>query len=149
VEEFQAVLDTHVLGSLSVTRAVAPAMMERRSGAILFMASMTSFIGMPNVVAYSAAKSAYAGMVRALACELGGHNIRVNAVAPGWIETPMLHKALDGDAPRAARILARTPMARFGEPADIGNAAVYLCSRAGGFVNGVVLPVDGGASIGF
>ncbi|MGD0869144.1 MAG: SDR family oxidoreductase [Bryobacteraceae bacterium] len=149
VEEFQSVLDTHVLGSLSVTRAVLPAMMERRSGAILFMASMTSFIGMPNVVAYSAAKSAYAGMVRALACELGGHNIRVNAVAPGWIETPMLHKALDGDAPRAARILARTPMARFGEPADIGNAAVYLCSRAGGFVNGVVLPVDGGASIGF
>ncbi|MGA3018610.1 MAG: SDR family oxidoreductase [Bryobacteraceae bacterium] len=149
VEEFQSVLDTHVLGSLSVTQAVLPAMMERRSGAILFMASMTSFIGMPNVVAYSAAKSAYAGMVRALACELGGHNIRVNAVAPGWIETPMLHEALDGDAPRAARILARTPMARFGEPADIGNAAVYLCSRAGGFVNGVVLPVDGGASIGF
>jgi gluconate 5-dehydrogenase len=70
-------------------------------------------------------------------------------VAPGWIETPMLRKALDGDRSRAERILARTPMARFGEPADIGNAAVYLCSPAAGFVNGAVLPVDGGASIGF
>lgn len=147
--EFQSVLDTHVLGALSVTQAVLPGMMERRSGAILFMASMTTLIGVPNVVAYSAAKSAFAGMVRALACELGGQGIRVNAIAPGWIETPMLRQALDGDAPRAAKILARTPMARFGEPADIGNAAVYLCSRAGQFVNGIVLPVDGGASIGF
>jgi gluconate 5-dehydrogenase len=147
--EFQSVLDTHVLGALSVTQAVLPAMMERRSGAILFMASMTSLLGMPNVVAYSAAKSAFVGMVRALACELGEHNIRVNAVAPGWIETPMLRKALDGDGARAARILARTPMGRFGEASDIGNAALYLCSRAGGFVNGVVLPVDGGASMGF
>jgi len=104
---------------------------------------------MPHAIAYSAAKSAYVGMVRSLAAELGPQNIRVNAVAPGWIETPMLHQALDGDAPRAAKILARTPMARYGDPADIGNAAVYLCSRAAGFVNGVVLPVDGGASIGF
>jgi gluconate 5-dehydrogenase len=148
-EEFQSVLDTHVMGALSVTRAVLPAMMEQRSGAILFIASMTSLIGMPNAIAYSAAKSAYVGMVRSLASELGAQNIRVNAIAPGWIETPMLHRALDGDAPRAAKILARTPMARYGDPADIGNAAVYLCSRAGGFVNGVVLPVDGGASIGF
>ncbi len=148
-DEFQSVLDTHVLGALAVTRGVLPAMMERRSGAILFIASMTSLIGMPNSIAYSAAKSAYVGMVRSLASELGPQNIRVNALAPGWIETPMLHQALDGDAPRAARILARTPMARFGDPADIGNAAVYLCSRAGGFVNGIVLPVDGGASIGF
>jgi gluconate 5-dehydrogenase len=148
-DEFQAVLDTHVLGALSVTRAVLPAMLERRSGAILFIASMTSFMGVPRSIAYSAAKSAYVGMVRSLASELGPQNIRVNAVAPGWIETPMLHQALDGDAPRAAKILARTPMARYGDPADIGNAAVYLCSRAAGFVNGVVLPVDGGASIGF
>lgn len=148
-EDFQSVLDTHVLGALSVTRAVLPAMMERRSGAILFIASMTSFIGMPNAIAYSAAKSAYVGMVRSLASELGAQNIRVNAIAPGWIETPMLHRALDGDAPRAAKILARTPMARYGDPADIGNAAVYLCSSAAAFVNGVILPVDGGASIGF
>ena len=148
-EEFQSVLDTHVLGALSMTRAVLPAMLERRNGAILFIASMTSFIGVPNAIAYSAAKSAYVGMVRGLASEVGPQNVRVNAIAPGWIETPMLHKALDGDPPRAAKILARTPMARYGDPVDIGNAAVYLCSRAGAFVNGVILPVDGGASIGF
>jgi gluconate 5-dehydrogenase len=73
----------------------------------------------------------------------------VNAIAPGWIETPMLHQALDNDPARKARILQRTPMARFGLPEDIGWAAAYLCSPAGRFVTGVILPVDGGASIGF
>ncbi len=101
------------------------------------------------MVGYSAAKAAFSGMTRALAVELGPENIRVNAIAPGWIETPMLHKALEGDAPRRAKILGRTPQARFGHSEDIGFAAVYLCSPAARFINGVVLPVDGGASIGF
>lgn len=147
-EEFQAVLQTHVLGAFSVSRAAVPEMAQR-GGSILFMASMTAFIGMPKVVAYSAAKSAYVGMVRSLATELAPRGIRVNAIAPGWIESVMLHQALDGDAARKAKILARTPMGRFGEPADIGWAAVYLCSPAARFLTGVVLPVDGGASIGF
>lgn len=147
--EFAAVLDTHVRGAFAMTRAVVPGMQRRRHGSILFIASMVSLFGMPMVVAYAAAKSAYLGMVRALACELGPYEIRVNAIAPGWIETPMLHQALEGDAPRRNKILGRTPMARFGQPADIGWAAVYLCSAEAGFVNGIVLPVDGGASIGF
>ena len=88
-------------------------------------------------------------MVRALATELAPDGIRVNAIAPGWIESAMLHQALNGDPGRKAKILSRTPMHRFGLPADIGLAAVYLCSPAAEFVNGVVLPVDGGASIGF
>jgi gluconate 5-dehydrogenase len=148
-DEFAAVLDTHVRGAFAMTRAVVPGMRRRRHGSILFIASMVSLFGMPMVTAYAAAKSAYLGMVRSLACELGPYEIRVNAIAPGWIETPMLHQALDGDAPRRNKILGRTPMARFGQPADIGWAAVYLCSPEAGFVNGVVLPVDGGASIGF
>jgi gluconate 5-dehydrogenase len=101
------------------------------------------------VVAYSAAKTAHLGMVRTLATELSQHGIRVNAIAPGWIETEMSAKAMAGDPARKQKILGRTPMAKFGAPSDVGWAAVYLASPAGGFVTGVVLPIDGGASIGF
>lgn len=110
---------------------------------------MASFMGIPLIVAYSAAKSAYVGIVRSLASEWGAHGVRVNAIAPGWIASDMLDKALSGDPARKAKILGRTPLARFGEPDDIGWAAVYLCSPAAKFVTGVVLPVDGGAAQGF
>ena len=148
-EEFCGVLDCHIGGAFSMTQAVIPGMRSKGHGSILFIASMTSLIGMPNVVAYSAAKAGYVGMVRALASELGPDNIRVNAIAPGWIDTPMLHNALDGDPLRKAKILSRTPQGRFGSPSDIGWSAVYLSSPSASFINGVVLPVDGGASIGF
>jgi NAD(P)-dependent dehydrogenase (short-subunit alcohol dehydrogenase family) len=147
--DFERVMATHVEGAFAMSRAVAARMKQRGHGSILFIASMTSMIGMPNVVAYSAAKASILGMVRALATELGPEGIRVNAIAPGWIETPMLREALDGDPARSAKILARTPQGRFGRPEDIGWAAVYLCSSAAQFINGVLLPVDGGASIGF
>lgn len=148
-EDFHSVIGTHVEGAFAMSQAVVPYMKKAEHGSILFVASMVSFIGMPNVIAYSAAKSAYLGMVRCLATELGPTNIRTNAIAPGWIQTPMLDKALGGDPPRKAKILARTPQQKFGVPSDIGWAAVYLCSPAAAFVNGVVLPVDGGANIGF
>jgi NAD(P)-dependent dehydrogenase (short-subunit alcohol dehydrogenase family) len=149
VEEFSGMLDTHVLAAHNLTRCVLPGMLETKHGSILFTASMTSLIGMPGVVAYSAAKSAYVGMVRALSTEVASQGVRVNAIAPGWIESAMLRKALDGDPARSDRILQRTPMQRFGEAEDIGLAAVYLCSPAAKFVTGVLLPVDGGASQGF
>lgn len=147
--EFAAVWQTHVAGAFALTREVSRTMIERRHGSILFTASMTALIGMPLVVAYSAAKSAYGGMVRALASEFGPHGVRVNAIAPGWIASEMLDQALSGDPARKARIVARTPLGRFGDADDIGWAAVYLCSPAGKFVNGVMLPIDGGAAIGF
>jgi NAD(P)-dependent dehydrogenase (short-subunit alcohol dehydrogenase family) len=124
-------------------------MLRRRSGSILFIASMTSFFGIPEVMAYSAAKTAYLGMVRTLATEVSPLGVRVNAIAPGWMETEMVQKAMKGDPARRRRILARTPLGRFGQADDIGAAAVYLCSPAAKFVTGAVLPVDGGASIGF
>ena len=148
-EEFQSVLTTHVCAAQALTAAVLPGMLARGHGNILFTASMASLFGMPLVIAYSAAKSAYLGMVRSLAAEVSGRGVRVNAVAPGWIEAPMLRQALAGDPARSNKILARTPMGRFGEPDDIGNAAVFLCSPAAKFITGVVLPVDGGAAIGF
>lgn len=147
--EFNAVLQTHVVAAFALTRAVLPGLIKRQHGNVLFTASMASLFGIPYVAAYAAAKSAYLGLVRSLATEVSQHGVRVNAIAPGWIESDMLRQALDNDPARKAKILGRTPMNRFGEAQDIGWAATYLCSPAGKFVTGVVLPVDGGASIGF
>ncbi len=147
--EFAKVIQTHVFGAFALTREAGRRMIARKSGSILFTASMTALMGIPLVVAYSAAKSAYVGMVRSLSVELGAHNVRVNAIAPGWIASDMLDQALSGDPARKAKILGRTPLNHFGEPEDIGWAAVYLCSPAAKFVTGVVLPVDGGAAEAF
>jgi gluconate 5-dehydrogenase len=148
-EEFLTVLNTHVLGAYALTRAVLPGMIDRRRGNVLFIASMASLFGIPKLVAYAAAKSAYLGIVRTLATEVSMHNVRVNAIAPGWIDSDMMRKALEGDPVRRDKILGRTPMGRFGVAEDIGWAAAYLCSPAAKFVTGVVLPIDGGVSIGF
>lgn len=148
-QEFAQVLDTHVLGAHALTRAVLPGMIERRHGNVLFISSMAALFGLTNVVAYGAAKSAFVGMVRVLSAEVARHGVRVNAIAPGWIDSAMMQQAIAGDPERRTRILTRTPMGRFGSPEDIGCAAVYLCSPAGRFVTGIVLPVDGGVSIGF
>ena len=148
-DDFYGVIDTHVMASFNLAKALVPGMKKRGDGSLIFIASMTAFIGMPNVVAYSTAKSGLTGMMRALASELGGAGIRANAIAPGWIDTPMLHKAIDGDQPRIDKILGRTPTHSFGDPEDIGWAATYLASSAAKFVNGQVLAVDGGALIGF
>jgi NAD(P)-dependent dehydrogenase (short-subunit alcohol dehydrogenase family) len=148
-EEFEHVLRTHVFGAHALTRAVVPSMMERRGGSILFTASMASLFGIPLVIAYTAAKAAYVGMVKGYATEFSPHGVRVNAIAPGWIETEMSRKALAGDPVRRDKILGRTPMGKLGRPADIGWAAVYLTSPAAEFITGVILPVDGGISIGF
>lgn len=148
-EEFTAVLNTHVIGAHALTRAVLPGMIERGRGSVLFIASMASLFGIPLVVAYSAAKSAHLGMVRTLAAEVSRLGVRVNAIAPGWIETEMSRKAMEGDPARKQKVLGRTPMGAFGRPEDVGWAAVYLSSPAAKFVTGVVLPVDGGVSVGF
>ena len=147
--EFASVMQTHVFGAFALTREVARGMVERKSGSILFTASMASLFGINKVVAYSAAKSAYIGLVRTLAVEFGASGVRVNAIAPGWIHSEMSAKALDGDPARKAKILGRTPLNRLGDADDIGWAAVYLSSPAAKFITGVVLPVDGGVSIGF
>ncbi|MGH7940553.1 MAG: SDR family NAD(P)-dependent oxidoreductase [Limisphaerales bacterium] len=147
--EFAAVLQTHVVAAFSLTRAALPQMLKRKHGNILFTASMASLFGIPLVTAYSAAKSAYWGLVRSLATEVSPRGVRVNAIAPGWIESEMMLKALKGDPERSKKILGRTPMNCFGTPRDVGMAATYLCSPAARFVTGIFLPVDGGASIGF
>lgn len=148
-EEVLKVLETHVLGAFELTRLMAPPMLQRGEGSILFIASMASLMGIPLTAAYSLAKSAVTGMVRSMASEFSPQGVRVNAIAPGWIETPMMRKALHNDPRRQDKILGRTLLGKFGQVEDIGWAAVYLSSQAGRFVTGTVLRVDGGASIGF
>ena len=147
-DEFQNLMQVHVNAAFSLSRHAIPEL-RKTKGSLLFTASMTSFIGMTQVIAYSVAKSGYLGFVRALSAELAEEGVRVNAIAPGWIQSPMLEQALSADPDRKAKILGRTPMNKFGDPEDIGNAAVYLASPAAKFITGVVLPVDGGAVCGF
>lgn len=147
--DFQAVMDTHVMAAHALNQAIIPGMQERGKGSIIMIASMASFMGIPLVVAYSAAKSAYLGMMRSLAAEVSGSGIRVNAIAPGWIETPMLRQALHSDLERQQKIISRTPMKTFGKVDDIGWTATFLCSSAARFITGTCVPVDGGAAIGF
>jgi NAD(P)-dependent dehydrogenase (short-subunit alcohol dehydrogenase family) len=149
IAEFETLLRTHVLASHALSAAALPGMIERKHGSILFIASMASLFGIPMVAAYSAAKTAVVGLTRTLAAEVSKHGVRVNAIAPGWIESAMTQKALNADPERKNRILSRTSMQRLGEPDDIGHAAVYLCSPAGQYVTGTTLAVDGGASVGF
>jgi NAD(P)-dependent dehydrogenase (short-subunit alcohol dehydrogenase family) len=110
---------------------------------------MASQYGLPRVIAYSASKGAIEAMTRAMAVELSPRGIRVNCIAPGFIATEMSAKALDNDRERKERVLSRTPMGALGSPSDIGDAALFLASPASAYITGVVLPVDGGNSIGF
>ncbi len=147
--EFRQVLDVHVMGAFAVSRQAARGMLERGRGSMVFIASMASLFGIPYVAGYTAAKSAYLGLVRALATEWSGRGVRVNAIAPGWIRTELLELTVDKDPERKAKVLARTPMKAMGQPEDVGWAAVYLCSPAARFVTGACLVVDGGISVGF
>lgn len=149
VQEFSEVLDTHLVGSFALTKGLLPHMRKQTQGSVIFLASMCSYIGNPNLTGYAAAKAGVLGLVRTLASEASGDGVRFNAIAPGWIETPMFQRALGADPARQKKILDRTPMKAFGKPEDIGWAAVYLASDASKFVTGTTLVVDGGAVIGF
>ncbi len=149
VEEFESVLKVHLTGAFALSKAVIPYMKRQRSGSILFQASMTSYIGQPYVTGYAAAKAGYLGMIHVLTAECAEYGVRVNGIAPGWIDTPMFHQATDHDPKRLKKIMERIPMKTTGVPEDIGNAAVFLCSDAARYISGVCLPVDGGALIGF
>jgi NAD(P)-dependent dehydrogenase (short-subunit alcohol dehydrogenase family) len=146
--DLQLIVQTHLFGSYALSRECGRHMIARQSGSIMIL-SMTALFGVPLISAYGAAKSALLGLTRMLAVEFSPSNVRVNAIAPGWIDSAMSRKAFEGDPARKQRILSRTPMARIGEPEDVGDAAVFLCSHAAKFITGVVLPVDGGVSIGF
>lgn len=148
-DSFDDVLDTHVKAGFALSQLVAPSMIANGQGCILFMASMASFMGVPNVIAYTTAKTAVLGLTRGLAAEWSPLGIRVNAIAPGWIHTPMTDQAFANDTQRKDKVLSRTPMSKMGEPADIADMVVFLSSNNAKFVTGQCFTVDGGAAIGF
>lgn len=149
VEEYRSVLDVHLVGAFALTKAFVPQMKERRHGRIIFQASMTSYIGQPMVSGYATAKAGYLGLIHTLTAELAEYGITVNAIAPGWIDTPMFHHAVDHDPPRLAKIMGRIPAKDVGDPMDVGMCAAFLCSDAARYISGSCIPVDGGALIGF
>ena len=112
-------------------------MMKQGRGNIINISSMASQYGLPKVIAYTASKSAIEGMTRAMAVELSPKGIRVNCIAPGFIATEMSGKAFDGDAERIRKVLSRTPMGKLGKPADVAEAAYFLCSEKSGYLTGV------------
>lgn len=148
-DEFQRILTTNVCAVFALSREVVKQMLLQGSGCIINISSMAAQYGLPKVIAYSASKSAIDGMTRAMAVELSPKGIRVNAIAPGFIYSDMTAKALDSDPERKAKVFSRTPMGYMGQPEDIGTTALFLSSDAAKYITGVILPVDGGNSIGF
>jgi NAD(P)-dependent dehydrogenase (short-subunit alcohol dehydrogenase family) len=141
-EVFADVIDINLNGSMRVCTA-AREKLKQRKGCIINTASMLSFFGGGLVPGYSASKGGIAQLTKSLAIAYAPDGIRVNAVAPGWIAT-QLTQALQDDRTRSEAILSRTPLGRWGEPADVAGPVLFLASDAARFVTGVVLPVDGG-----
>jgi NAD(P)-dependent dehydrogenase (short-subunit alcohol dehydrogenase family) len=148
-EDFERILHTNIKSVFALSREVVKTMIPTGKGNIINISSMASQYGIPKVIAYTASKSAIEGMTRAMAVELSPKGILVNCIAPGFIATDMSSKALNGDAERKQKVLSRTPLGQLGEPSDIGDAALFLASGQAKYLTGVILPVDGGNSIGF
>jgi gluconate 5-dehydrogenase len=140
--DWDAVFSVNVTARFRLAQAAAAAMMARGSGAILMISSIVAARTRPEIAAYTAAKGAVSALTRALAVELAPHGIRCNAIAPGYFRTDATAAIADSEFGRALE--RRIPLRRWGDPADIGAAAVFLASDAASYINGAVLVVDGG-----
>ncbi len=148
-DEFVNIIDTNLNAVFALSREVGRGMVEKGSGSIIMISSMAAYYGIDRVAAYASSKTGVYGLVRVLASEWSKFGVRVNAIAPGFIETAMSKGAMNSDPDRKNRAMSRTPIGYFGQPKDIGYAAVFLASDASTYITGVSLPVDGGNSIGF
>lgn len=142
-EDWNRVLQVDLTSQFVLTRDLGRSMIERGRGKVIFTASMLSFQGGINVPGYTAAKSGIVGLTKALSNEWASKGVNINAIAPGYIVTDNT-QALYEDPDRHRSILERIPAGRWGEPSDLAGATVFLASGASDYVNGIVLPVDGG-----
>jgi 2-dehydro-3-deoxy-D-gluconate 5-dehydrogenase len=144
-EDWDNVLETQLNAVFLLSKVAAASMLKRKRGKIINIASMLSFFGSGVAPSYSAAKGAIVQLTKSMAIELAPHNIQVNAIAPGWIETDLT--APIKASPWNDQILARTPAARWGQAEEMAGTAVYLASQASNFVTGETIRVDGGYAI--
>ena len=143
-DAFAEILNINLAGSYRPARAFL-GQLTASQGAVVNIASMSSYFGLPAVPAYTASKGGIVALTRALAVAWARHGVRVNAIAPGWIQTKLTKLAYT-DPARNDAIVARTPLGRWGEADEMAGAVLFLCSPAAGFITGVTLPVDGGYS---
>lgn len=144
-DSFQRVVDANLTGAYRVAQRAAKAMLRARSGRLIFISSVVALVGSPGQANYAASKAGLIGLARSIARELGSRSITANVIAPGFIETDMTARL--GEA-RQKEIMASVPLGRYGTADEVAGAALYLASEAGGYVSGVVLPVDGGLAMG-
>ena len=143
-EHWRRVMDVHVTGMFLLCQRAAVPMLKQRSGAIVSLSSIAGVVGLPRRPAYSTAKASIAMLTKILAVEWAANGVRVNAVAPGYIETPLLKINVDAGNVDVRDLKARTPMGELGRPEDVAKAIAFLASDAARYITGVTLPVDGG-----
>jgi gluconate 5-dehydrogenase len=149
VSDFRQVIDVDLVAPLIVSKRVAPSMIAKRSGKIINMCSMMSVYGRNSVSAYASAKGGLKLLTANMCCEWAKYNIQINGIGPGYIATSQTAPIREGGHPFNDLVMTRTPAGRWGEPEDVGNAALFLASKASNFVNGHVLYVDGGILANF
>ena len=142
IDAFRLTLEVNLVGTMRMCTAARP-LLAKSGGSIVNTASVLTFQGSPFVPGYAASKGGVGQLTKSLAAAWASEGIRVNAIAPGWIETDLTRPLVE-DAARSAPIIARTPAGRWGKPDDIGGVVVFLASDAARFVTGTILPVDGG-----
>lgn len=144
-ESFARVLDTNLTGAYRVAKRAAPGMLRARRGRMIFVSSVVAFAGSPGQANYGASKAGMLGLARAIARELGSRSITANVIAPGFIDTDMTAAVSEA---RKAEILAGVPLGRYGTVDEVAGTAVFLASEAAAYINGAVVPVDGGVGMG-
>jgi NAD(P)-dependent dehydrogenase (short-subunit alcohol dehydrogenase family) len=142
-DDWNAIIDTNLTGTLRACQVFGRHMLERQSGSIINIASLSTFVALHEVAAYSASKAAVGSLTKSLAVEWSSRGVRVNAIAPGVFRTALNQKLLD-ETERGREFLLRTPMRRFGNVDELAGAAIFLASDAASFVTGEILTVDGG-----
>lgn len=143
VDAWDRVLELNITAVYQLCRLAGPIMIKQRSGKIINMGSMLSFIGGYNASAYAVSKAGIAQLTKSLSNEWAGYNVQVNGIAPGYMETDMNTDLLN-DPVRLPQVNARIPAGRWGKPEDLGGAAIFLASSASDYVSGILIPVDGG-----